>query len=215
MKLPFKRDKEDLPEGRERHMMVEQQLRPRGIRDELVLEAMRRVPRHEFVPANLRELAYTDGPLPIGSDQTISQPYMVAVMSEALQLKPGMKVLEIGTGSGYQTAVLAEMGLEVFTIEVIEELAERAQSFLKEYSNIHFRCGDGREGWIEAAPFDGIIVTAAPRSVPETYNEQLVTGGRLVIPLGRWSQELFVFKKAPDGSLQGGSRFGVRFVPLV
>lgn len=196
-------------------MMVEQQLRARDIKDELVLDAMRRVPRHEFVPSNLVELAYRDGPLPIGNEQTISQPYMVGFMSQALSVKPGMRVLEIGTGSGYQTAVLAEMGLEVFTIEVIPELAERAKELLTHYSNIHFNCGDGRSGWPDEAPFDGIIVTAAAQSVPETYIEQLATGGRLVIPVGLHSQELYVFEKDPDGSLQGGSKFGVRFVPLV
>lgn len=196
-------------------MMVEQQLRARDIKDELVLDAMRRVPRHEFVPSNLVELAYRDGPLPIGNEQTISQPYMVGFMSQALSVKPGMRVLEIGTGSGYQTAVLAEMGLEVFTIEVIPELAERAKELLTHYSNIQFNCGDGRSGWPDEAPFDGIIVTAAAQSVPETYIEQLATGGRLVIPVGLHSQELYVFEKDPDGSLQGGSKFGVRFVPLV
>lgn len=215
MKWPFSRDDRDSLDARRRKMMVEQQVRARGIADKLVLDAMERVPRHEFVPGNLRELAYRDGPLPIGKDQTISQPYMVGVMSESLQLQPGMKVLEIGTGSGYQTAVLAEMELEVFTIEVIPELAAEAESLLGSYGNIHFRCGDGRLGWPEAAPFDGIIVTAAPKSVPEVFVDQLTAGGRLVIPVGEFTQELFVFQKQQDGSLDGGSRFGVRFVPLV
>ncbi|MEX0323031.1 MAG: protein-L-isoaspartate(D-aspartate) O-methyltransferase [Puniceicoccaceae bacterium] len=215
MKWPFSRDEDNPSDARKRHMMVEQQIRARGISDELVLDAMRRVPRHEFIPATFQDVAYTDGPLPIGNDQTISQPYMVAVMSEALQVEAGMKVLEIGTGSGYQTAVLAEMGLEVFTIEVIQKLADDAEELLSGYENIHFRCGDGRQGWPEAAPFDGIIVTAAPKSVPEVYVEQLAIGGHLVIPVGGFSQQLYVFEKATDGSLEGGSRFGVRFVPLV
>jgi protein-L-isoaspartate(D-aspartate) O-methyltransferase len=215
MKWPFRSEGKELPTAEIRARMVDQQLRRRGIRDTVVLQAMERVPRHEFIPSSLQELAYTDGPLPIGEGQTISQPYMVAFMSEALRLKPGMKVLEIGTGSGYQTAVLAEMGVEVFTIEVIPELMESAEKQLAEYDSIHFRCGDGRLGWPEEAPFDGIIVTAAPESVPSTYEEQLAVGGYLVIPIGVFSQDLYVYEKTEDGSLDGRSLFAVRFVPLV
>ncbi|NDV63463.1 protein-L-isoaspartate(D-aspartate) O-methyltransferase [Puniceicoccales bacterium CK1056] len=200
-----------------RDQMIEQQLRPRGIEDEAVLEAMARVPRQLFVPVELRAMAYADGPLPIGEDQTISQPYIVAVMSEALQLKPGQRVLEIGTGCGYQTAVLAEMGLKVYTIEVLPGLADEAKSRLRSigYGDVEFRTGNGRHGWLEEAPFDGIIVTAAPVAVPNVFLDQLAPEGRLVIPVGRWSQELRVYRKDRDGCIERQSLFPVRFVPLV
>ena len=198
-------------------MMVEQQIKPRGIRDRNVLDAMKRVPRHEFVPGTVRELAYTDGPLPIGQGQTISQPFIVASMSEALAVRPGMKVLEIGTGSGYQAAVLAEMGLQVFTIEYIRDLAMEAKDRLRGlgYRDIHFRCGDGRGGWPEEAPFDGIIVTAAADELPPALGRQLGPGRRLVIPVGKYSQDLWVYLKQADGSLAGEMLYAVRFVPLV
>jgi protein-L-isoaspartate(D-aspartate) O-methyltransferase len=197
--------------------MVEYQLRRRGVADSRVLAAMERVPRHAFIPERMHDMAYSDGPLPIGHGQTISQPYIVAVMSEALGLKPGMKVLEVGTGSGYQAAVLAQMGLDVYTVEYLPELAALAERLLRQlgYGNIHFRTGDGRDGWPERAPFDGILVTAAPESLPESLGEQLAPGGRLVIPIGRWEQHLYVYRKNADGSLDKDVVFAVRFVPLV
>lgn len=205
------------PPAAARHRMVESQLRARGVRDERVLAAMGQVPREAFVPGSLKGMAYSDGPLPIGEDQTISQPYIVAVMSEALVLSPGRRVLEIGTGSGYQAAVLAEMGLEVYTVEFRPALSERARSILEDlgYRNIHYRIGDGHEGWPGEAPFDGIVVTAAPAELPEQLGRQLVTGGHLVIPVGRHDQELMVYRRTPDGGLSGERVCAVRFVPLV
>ena len=199
-----------------RKRMVEEQLRARGITDENVLGAMERVARHAFVPSGLRNMAYADSPLPIGEEQTISQPYIVALMTEALSVGPGKRVLEVGTGSGYQAAVLAEMEVEVYTIESLPALADRARRLLERlgYRDIHFRVGDGREGWPEEAPFDGIIVTAAPNTVPPAYAEQLKTGGHLVIPVGRWEQDLFVYEKEPDGHTSYERLSGVRFVPL-
>jgi protein-L-isoaspartate(D-aspartate) O-methyltransferase len=200
-----------------RQQMVERQLRPRGINDEVVLEAMGRVRRHAFVPDEFLKMAYIDGPLPIGEDQTISQPYIVAVMSQALQMKRGQRVLEIGTGCGYQAAVLAVMGLKVFTIEFLPDLASKAEERLHAlgYEGIEFRVGDGRLGWPEQAPFDGIIVTAAPADVPVDLFEQLSPGGRLVIPVGQWDQELRVYRKLNDESVECEVLFPVRFVPLV
>jgi protein-L-isoaspartate(D-aspartate) O-methyltransferase len=217
MKWPFQQDADKDREAVLRRNMVEQQLRRRGIRDRHVLGAMQRVPRHAFVPGLMREMAYSDGPLPIGKGQTISQPYIVASMSEALALKPGMKVLEVGTGSGYQAAVLAEMGLEVYTIEYIDSLAMEARDRLRAmgYQDIRFRCGDGNEGWPEKAPFDGIIVTAAPPELPQGLGDQLAEGGRLVIPVGTFSQDLWVYRKCADGTLSGDMLYAVRFVPLV
>lgn len=200
-----------------RRDMVEYQLRRRGISDPLVLHAMETVPRHEFIPRRMRDMAYSDGPLPIGNGQTISQPYIVAVMSEALHPRAGMKVLEVGTGSGYQAAVLAEMGLDVFTVEYIPGLAGGAKAVLDRlgYAGIHFHTGDGRRGWPEAAPFDGILVTAAPDSLPRALATQLADGGRLVIPVGHWDQDLYVYRKNNDGTLDSEVLFAVRFVPLV
>jgi protein-L-isoaspartate(D-aspartate) O-methyltransferase len=200
-----------------RHRMVEEQLRSRGIEDERVLEAMERVPRHAFVPPGLREMAYSDNPLPIGEDQTISQPYVVAVMTKALAVEPGDRVLEIGTGSGYQAAILAEMGVEVFTVEYLEKLSASARRILErlDYLDIHYRIGDGRAGWPEEAPFDGIIVTAAPDTLPQSLADQLKAGGKLVIPIGRWEQDLFVCTRQPNGTLEHERLFAVRFVPLV
>lgn len=221
MRFPFQSSDNDSGSGpdfeRLRRQMVEEQIRARGVADPHVLEAMRRVPREAFVPPELGERSYADGPLPIGEDQTISQPYIVAVMSEALGLEPGQRVLEIGTGSGYQAAVLAEMGLEVYTIEFIESLAARAREILDGlgYGKIHYRVGDGRKGWSEEAPFDGIIATAAPPDVPETLFDQLAAGGRLVIPVGKWDQELRVYQKNDDGSCSQERLCSVRFVPMV
>jgi protein-L-isoaspartate(D-aspartate) O-methyltransferase len=211
MQLPTN---EDFAARRER--MVQSQLRARDITDPRVLEAMRRVPRHRFVPPSEHELAYGDHPVGIGSGQTISQPYIVAYMTEALALGPEARVLEIGTGSAYQTAILAEIARDVYSIEVVEELADRAAAVLRElgYTNVHLRCGDGYAGWPEAAPFDGIIVTAAPDHVPPPLVAQLRIGARLVVPVGRGDQELLVLTRTEEG-LREEQRLGVRFVPLV
>jgi protein-L-isoaspartate(D-aspartate) O-methyltransferase len=199
-----------------RERMVDSQLRARGISDQRVLDAMRRVPRHRFVPLDGRELAYGDHPIGIGFSQTISQPYIVGYMTEALALGPEARVLEIGTGSAYQTAVLAEIAREVYSIEVVEAFAERAAAVLGELGvgNVHLRRGDGYDGWPEAAPFDGIIVTAAPDHIPRPLVEQLKIGARLVVPIGRGDQDLLVMTRT-EGGLREEQRIGVRFVPLV
>ncbi|RKY64104.1 MAG: protein-L-isoaspartate O-methyltransferase [Candidatus Latescibacterota bacterium] len=204
---------EDYARARER--MVEEQIEARGIKDSLVLAAMRKVPRHLFVPERYRSEAYADHPLPIGYGQTISQPYIVAYMTEALRLKGGEKVLEIGTGSGYQAAVLAEIADSVFTIEIIPELAESARERLRRlgYKNIFVLCGDGYRGWPEHAPFDAIIVTAAPDHIPGPLVEQLKVGGRMVIPVGSVYQELFLVVKTERG-VEKRSLLPVRFVPM-
>jgi len=175
-----------------RQNMVEYQIKGRGIKDKNVLGAMLKVPRHLFVPEEMRDLAYRDEPLPIGHGQTISQPYIVGYMTEALKLQPGDRVLEIGTGSGYQTAILAEIVSKVYTIELIPELSLRAQETLKSlgYKNIEFLTGDGSKGWPEKAPFEAILVSAAPAEVPPALMEQLKIDGRLIIPVGTDSQEL-------------------------
>jgi protein-L-isoaspartate(D-aspartate) O-methyltransferase len=200
-----------------RARMVREQIEARGVRDARVLAAMRRVPRHVFVPERVRSDAYEDYPLPIGHEQTISQPFIVAWMTEALRVKPGSRVLEIGTGSGYQAAVLAEMGAEVYTIEIVAPLAESAGRTFKAlgYSGIRARQGDGYVGWPEHAPFDAIIVTAAPDHVPQPLVEQLAVGGRLVIPVGgRMVQQMTVITKDARG-VTSEERMAVRFVPLV
>ncbi len=199
-----------------RRNMVEYQIKARGIKDKRVLAAMLKVPRHLFVPEEMRDMAYRDEPLPIGYGQTISQPYIVAYMTEALKLRPEDKVLEIGTGSGYQTAILAELVRDVYTIEIIPELSERAQVTLKNlgYTNIEFLIGDGSKGWPEKAPFDAILVSAAPAEVPPALVEQLQINGRLVIPVGTDSQELVLIKKTKKG-LEKTRLIGVRFVPLI
>jgi protein-L-isoaspartate(D-aspartate) O-methyltransferase len=200
---------------RRRHAMVETQIRGRGIEDARVLRALARVPRHRFVRDADIDEAYSDHPLEIGFAQTISQPYIVAFMSEALALDPAHKVLEIGTGSGYQAAVLGELAREVFTIEIVPPLAERSSALLKSlgYANVHVRGGDGYAGWPEAAPFDAIIVTAAPDHVPQPLVDQLKVGGRLVIPVGRGEQQLLVMTRTATG-LREERRLPVRFVPL-
>jgi protein-L-isoaspartate(D-aspartate) O-methyltransferase len=200
---------------KQREAMVVSQIESRGVRDSLVLKAMREVPRHLFVFENLRNVAYTDGPLPIGESQTISQPYIVALMTELLELKGEEKVLEIGTGSGYQAAILAEIASEVYTIEIIRTLADRAESTLNSmnYQNIIVRCGDGYQGWEEQAPFDGIMVTAAPDHIPQPLVDQLKTGAKLVIPVGDLFQELLVVTKTEKGIKKQGV-IPVRFVPM-
>lgn len=199
-----------------RERMVDEQIVARGIRDPLTLAAMRKVPRHLFVPERERDAAYGDHPLPIGEDQTISQPYIVAFMTEALALGGGEKVLEVGTGSGYQAAILAEIAGEVYTIEIIPSLAAGAAARLEAlgYKNVHVRAGDGYRGWPEAAPFDAIIVTAAPDHVPQPLVDQLETGGRLVIPVGTVSQDLRVLVKREGGRLVEERTLPVRFVPM-
>ena len=177
---------------------------------------MGRVPRHEFVPERLRGEAYQDHPLPIGHGQTISQPYIVAFMTQELDPKPTDRVLEIGTGSGYQAAVLAEMVSEVYTIEIVAELAQRATADLKRlgYTNVHVRAGDGYKGWAEAAPFDAIIVTCAPERVPEPLAAQLKEGGRMIIPVGAgWGQDLVLLRKR-GGKIERSTVLPVRFVPM-
>jgi len=198
--------------------MVETQIIRRGVRDDAVLDAMRTVPRHLFIPDDHASEAYLDGPLPIGRGQTISQPYVVASMTEQLQISSSSRVLEIGTGSGYQCAVLAEIAREVYTIEVVEELHVRARGVLERlyYGNVRFRLGDGNQGWPEAAPFDGIIVTAAAAYIPPALTDQLTDGGRLVIPVatGKYGgQDLILMEKTPEG-LQPTTLYPVRFVPL-
>jgi protein-L-isoaspartate(D-aspartate) O-methyltransferase len=201
-----------------REQMVDWQIWGRGVRDRAVLAAMRRVPRHRFVPADLRYAAYDDQPLPIGYDQTISQPYIVASMTEELGLKPGMKVLEIGTGSGYQAAVLAEITPRVFTIEIKKPLAKQAAARLKElgYGGVQARTGDGYYGWKEEAPFDAIIVTASAPHVPPPLVDQLKPGGRMVLPVGPpfGRQDLRLVTKDEEGRIRTRSLYGVRFVPL-
>jgi protein-L-isoaspartate(D-aspartate) O-methyltransferase len=198
-----------------REAMVRQQIESRGVRDPEVLAAMRAVPRHRFVPSSYANSAYQDSPLPIGDNQTISQPYIVALMTELLEVKAGDKVLEIGTGSGYQAAVLAQMGVEVYSIEILPNLCERASATLKElhYDNVHVRCGDGYGGWPEHAPFDGIIVTAAPEKLPPPLIEQLREGAHMVIPVGPFYQDLKVITRTASG-YDERSIIPVRFVPM-
>ncbi len=199
-----------------RTQMVETQIKARGIKDPRVIQAMLKVKRHLFVPPNYRSQAYADHPLPIGEGQTISQPYIVALMTELLALKGRERVLEIGTGSGYQAAILAELAKEVYTIEIIEPLARRSEVLLKEliYNNIKVRFGDGFLGWPESAPFDGIIVTCAPEKIPEPLLEQLAEDGRLVIPVGTYLQELKLVRKI-KGRITVVDIVPVRFVPML
>ena len=202
--------------GAQRQRMVERQLKARGIKDEGVLAAMGKVPREEFVPPESRDASYEDGPLPIGYNQTISQPYIVAFMTEQLRLKPSDRVLEIGTGSGYQAAILAGMVAEVYTIEIVGPLAKDAQSTLQRlgYKNVHAKVGDGYKGWPEAARFDAIIVTCAPDKVPQPLVDQLKDGGRMVIPVGEpFAQQLYLLEKK-NGQIKESVTLPVRFVPM-
>lgn len=199
----------------QRQEMVKAQLELRGIRDERLLEAMRRVPRHIFVPRDYWDEAYEDHPLPIGYGQTISQPYIVAVMTELLNPQPTDRILEVGTGSGYQAAVLSKLVEKVYSIEIVPELGKHAAETLRRhgYDNVEVIVGDGYRGLPKEAPFDGIIVTAAPRETPKPLLEQLKVGGRLVIPVGDSSQELKVYTRTEEGH-RVQSVFGVRFVPM-
>jgi protein-L-isoaspartate(D-aspartate) O-methyltransferase len=199
----------------ERRRMVEQQLRGRDIKDLRVLAAMEKVPRHLFVPENVRAQAYGDHPLPIGHGQTISQPYIVAFMTEALDVRPEHRVLEIGTGSGYQAAILGELAGEVYTMEIIEPLAQSARETLERlgYKNVHVRAGNGYEGWPEHAPYDRIMVTAAPEEVPPALVEQLKMGGLMAIPVGSYFQELRILRRTETGT-ETLRTLPVRFVPM-
>jgi len=207
----------DDPLAEARHKMVEG-IRARGVTDAAVLASLDAVPRHLFVPPTERARAYEDRPLPIGDGQTISQPYMVALMTSLLELRPGEKVLEIGTGSGYQASILSRVAAEVYTMEIRQPLADRARRTLADlgYRNVHVRTGDGFQGWPDAAPFDGIIVTAAPPSVPDPLLRQLKTGGRLVIPVRDRNalQSLLVLTKRPDGGFDRANVMPVFFVPM-
>jgi protein-L-isoaspartate(D-aspartate) O-methyltransferase len=201
--------------ARRRLALVNEELAPE-IRDARVLDAMRKVPRHLFVPEGAREHAYENRPLPIGEDQTISQPYIVALMTQLLELRPDSKVLEVGTGSGYQAAVLAELGADVYTIEIVEPLAKRAAAALAAvgYERVHTRIGDGYGGWPEAAPFDGILVTCAPERIPQPLRDQLAEGGRLVIPVGPTNAQELVVVVKEEGRLVQRAVIPVRFVPM-
>ena len=201
----------------ERENMVKFQIQDRGVKDPAVLDAIRKVSRHKLLPVDSIAEAYGDYPLPIGYGQTISQPYIVALMTELVQPKPEHRVLEIGTGSGYQSAILAEIVSEVYTIEIIDPLLEEAERRLSVmgYRNIHFRCADGAEGWKKAAPFDSIVVTAAAKNVPKALVSQLKTGGRMVIPIGEANevQTLYVLEKTVKG-IEAKPGIAVRFVPM-
>ncbi len=202
---------------RERRLMVENQIRARGVTDRKILEAMVKIPRHLFVPFFEQGSSYSDGPMPIGHGQTISQPYIVAYMTELLQLQGHEKVLELGTGCGYQTAVLAEIAKEIHTIEVIEELGKNARKLLTEtfhYTNIFFKFANGREGWPEKAPYDRILLTAAASRFPPNLFDQLAEGGMVVAPVGDYFQRLVRYWKK-GGEIQSESLIGVSFVPFV
>ncbi len=210
-----KPESQDAEFARLRDRMVREQLQARDIKDQLVLEAMLKVPRHEFVPPEYRRSAYADGALPLKMGQTISQPYIVAYMTQALKLNGTERVLEIGTGSGYQAAILAEIAAEVYTIEILPQLQDEAVGVLNRlgYRNIQFRTGDGYMGWPEKAPFDCIIVTAAPEEVPQPLIDQLKEGGRMIIPVGVMSQDLVLIEKEKSG-ITRRSTMAVRFVPM-
>ncbi len=198
--------------------MVEYQIRGRGVKDERVLEALKRIPRHEFVPETRREESYDDTPLPIGYNQTISQPYIVGVMTELLEVRPTDRILEVGTGCGYQAAVLAELAEEVHSIEIVGALANQAHEMLRRlgYENVRVHLGDGHRGWPEAAPYDGILLTAAPETLPAALFSQVKEGRAIVAPVGPLRhQELVVFQKQADGSFEEKRVFDVRFVPLL
>jgi len=201
-----------------RNDMVERQLKNRDIRSKVVLDAMRTVPRHLFVPQDMQRYAYQDSPLPIGLEQTISQPYMVAFMTEQLKPVRGMKILEIGTGSGYQAAILAYLGCEVYTIELLGELAQRAEKIIRElrFNNVYIRNGNGYAGWPDEAPFDAIIVTAAPDKIPQALIEQLKDGGKMIVPVGPVHdvQSLKLINKKGTKITTEDLMF-VRFVPMV
>ncbi|HEC69423.1 MAG TPA: protein-L-isoaspartate(D-aspartate) O-methyltransferase [Candidatus Omnitrophica bacterium] len=197
--------------------MVKAQIITRGIRDKEVIRAMLRVERHRFVPKHLRNFAYEDRPLPIGEGQTISQPYIVALMTELLRLNPQDRILEIGTGSGYQAAILAEIAKEVYTVEILPTLAERAKNLLEDlgYKNIRVKCGDGYLGWPEYAPFEAIIVTCAPEHIPQPLITQLAEGGRMVIPVGKFPYQKLLLVEKKEGKIKKKEIIPVLFVPML
>jgi protein-L-isoaspartate(D-aspartate) O-methyltransferase len=204
------------PWSKERFDMVEFQIRRRGISNKRVLEAMARIPRHLFLPKNLQSQAYEDHPLPIGYDQTISQPYMVGLMTEIVRPEPGDRALDVGTGCGYQAAVLSELVHTVYSIEIVNPLATKASTLLRRLgrTNIEVRVGDGYQGWPEHSPFQIIVVAAAPEHIPQPLLDQLAPNGRMVIPIGRHSQELLLIEKLHDGSLRHTRIADVAFVPM-
>jgi protein-L-isoaspartate(D-aspartate) O-methyltransferase len=207
----------DDPVTLQRERMVADQIESRGVRNQEILRVMRATPRHLFVPTGVRSMAYEDHPLPIGYGATISQPYVVALMTKLLAPAKGHRILEIGTGSGYQAAILGQLAAKVYTVEIVPELAQSAAKTLRElgYANVTVRQGDGYKGWPEQAPFDGIIVTAAPPELPEALIAQLARGGRLVAPIGStWNQELIWIEKAADGTIKRRSAGPVSFVPM-
>ncbi len=197
--------------------MVKEQLQARDVKDKKVLRVMSQTPRHRFVPEEYEQQAYSDQPLPIGEGQTISQPYIVGLMTQLLRLEGDEKVLEIGTGSGYQAAILAQLAKKVYTIEIKEKLARTARERLSRegYKNVTVKHGDGYKGWEEHAPFDRIILTAAPKEVPSALVDQLAKGGRMVLPVGEFYQRLKVLTKKRDGTIEERSVAGVRFVPMI
>jgi len=199
-----------------RERMVEEQLVDRNIRSKSVLDAMRKVERHQFVPRDIWPSAYDDGPLPIGEGQTISQPYVVAFMTEVLQLSPEARVLEVGTGSGYQSAILAEVCKEVYTIEIIPSLAVKAGELLRSlgYKNVFVRTGDGYQGWPEAAPFDAIIVTCSPSHIPQPLQSQLKEGGKMIIPVGSSLGQQLIMLRKKNGKVRREWKMDVLFVPM-
>ena len=200
----------------ERELMVKQQIVVRGITDPRILEAMRKVPRDAFVPETVRDRSYRDEPLPIGYDQTISQPFIVAFMTEKLRLQPGNRVLEIGTGSGYQAAILAELVAQVYTIEIVAPLGKTAETTLRRlgYKNVRVKIGDGYQGWPEHGPYDAVIVTCAPQKVPQPLVEQTKEGGRIVIPVGQFYEQTLYLLEKKEGRLQRQAVLPVRFVPM-
>jgi len=218
--LPKKRDKKDIHLNNRfselRKKMVENQIKARGVKNAKVLEAMEKVPRHLFVPGGLRRSAYNDEPLPIGDGQTISQPYIVAYMTEKLDLKENDRVLEIGTGSGYQSAVLSEIAKEVYTVEILESLSMRAKKILRDlgYDNIHFCVGDGYKGLPDFSPYNAIIVTVPPARIPETLKKQLHIGGKMLVPVGKVFQELVLVSRKKN-KFHKESLLPVRFVPMI
>jgi len=200
-----------------RNQMVEEQIAARGINEKAVLNAMQKVERHLFVPSQFKHLAYSDSPLPIGFGQTISQPYIVGLMTQLLDINPKSKVLEIGTGSGYQAAILGELCKEVYSIEIVEGLAQKALTVIESlnYDNLYLKCGDGYMGWNEHAPFDAIIVTCSPRKIPQPLIEQLGENGSMVIPIGAKNVKSLVLLKKLDGKLVRKDIIPVRFVPMI
>jgi len=203
----------------QRAKMIENQIKSRGVKDFKILSAMKAIKRELFVPEEYKNFSYSDRPLPIGYSQTISQPYIVAYMTENLDVKSNHRVLEIGTGSGYQAAVLSKLVDYVYTIEIIKPLAEKAENVLKEnnYTNVTVKIGDGYQGWEEEAPFDRIMVTAAPKTIPNTLIDQLKNGGRMIIPVGQnsSSQHLWIIEKDNEGNIKEKKTLPVRFVPMV